>query len=683
HTKQSKLNKPIEEPLPTRRPRSRPARNVQDQQQNPSIPSVAEPDSQKRRNEYLLRAMQQTGDAVAGVLDLSAQFKGSKPAFVASTVAHAASRVNGSSSFLVFYNQQLNNRSQQDDKQVCLFTQVLKPQVPLLHFNDAVEFDPTSTVKMVMNAGSKCQDGAQATVHGQLTRNEEYVTFTKNRALTKLCLAQMSKHHTNLLRACQNVTYHADDLKDYTFTAKYDKTFPDFVKRKVYQLYSILRYRHNQHVHEDPFMATSYDDPSQLDVNVRMDNLRRTMNVTLKSPLGESDFTNVPLSGWQRHLLTENPRLSPYERVWDYELPLYNEPTCVVDEDVINTFDNNTFHFKFDNWNFTLMEVRHDTQNLKHFILKMKQEGLNKVIYAEGYNVQLQLKNGHKKPKVYFYNKNINYSKDHVTKLVHDGHDMGHVFELPKRGVVVSLTRNAVNLLYDNNRLMVKSSNSYRNQTTGICGTMDGEQVTDTLKFNKCYELDIREFIYTFSGRVVLTETCIYPLFHKTLNPNKMPLLQQITLDESQPSLQTSSESDENTPSQTPPSISESNSSSSSSSSETIEPTLDPTILVQTAVPSNLVEPRPMTKQNIINVTNVIRRDNEICMSVERLPTCVDASRAADTKLVVKQYVCMPDSPAAQHYLKLIKKGINPDLSHKRNTIQLQVKIPLKCIRER
>ncbi|KAJ9585526.1 hypothetical protein L9F63_002680 [Diploptera punctata] len=452
---------------------------------------------------------------------------------------------------------------------------------------------------MVMNAGSKCQDGSgQATVEGQLTRNEEYVTFTKNRALTKLCLAQMSRNHSNLLRACQNVTYHADDLKEYTFTAKYDKTFPDFVKQKVYQLYSILHYRYNQHVHEDPFKFSSYNNHSQLNVNVRMDNLSERINITLKSPLGDLNFTNIQLRGWQRYLLTENPRLSPYERVWDYELPLYNGPTCVFDEagiyahyknttiyeGVINTFDNNTFYAYLSDTKYTLMEVLENTQNLKKFKLTMNVEGLNRSISAQGYNVDLQLKQGSNGPEVYFYNKKIHYSTDHVTSLINNGQVMGYTFGIKNREVFVALTSNIVNLLYDNHRVLVKASNLYRNQITGLCGTMDGEKVTDTfISRQKCSELDVQTFINTYGEHTVVTTSCIHNLFYQPLKTNQMPLLQQMMSRESQSlsSSQKSSESDKNTPSQMSQPMSESNSSSSSSSSKTIESTFSLTNLVQ------------------------------------------------------------------------------------------------------
>ncbi|KAJ9583025.1 hypothetical protein L9F63_022641, partial [Diploptera punctata] len=367
-----------QEKVPSKKRRNRKSRSLSGQEPNPAIPTFEYPDSEDRRLEFLRKSRQLTGNATASVLDLSAAKRTGNLLFdydyFVATVAHSVSLVNGTSTYLVFYNHMMHEYSQQYEKQACLYTHVDKPKPPLLNFEDALNFDPTSTVKMIMNAGDTCREGGQAVVEGQMKRNDDYTSFMENSALAQECVAEMVQNNTNILRACQNVTYHAGDLRNYTLTAKYDDDFPNFIKLMVYKYYSLLREQYYSHVREDPFTYTQPLSPHMqlATMNMTVDNLGETVNMSLLTPIGASNFTNVQLSGWRRPLMIENLLRSPLQRILLYELPLYYKTKCSLDTGVINTFDNNTIYGHFDNDEYTVMEVTENTQTLKTFAVTMK-----------------------------------------------------------------------------------------------------------------------------------------------------------------------------------------------------------------------------------------------------------------------------------------------------------------------
>ncbi|MDR5191853.1 VWD domain-containing protein, partial [Salmonella enterica subsp. enterica serovar Typhimurium] len=729
--------------LPLRKHKSRKTRSVknnrdrleslEDSSTNPSIPSDFKPDSDKRRHEYLRASKEQVGNATASVVDLSVTFRGPSQAYYVFTAAHAKSLVSGSSNYLFFYNQKL--LEPKDDKQVCLSANFVKPQVPIVNFFDALEFDPKSTASMIMNAGESCQSGGQANVKAQLTRTKEYEDFIQKWPLSKECAADISKNHTYLLRDCQNVTYRADDLKNYIFNVTYDSKFPNFVKYRFYQLYAILRHGYHRHVYEDPFNVKL--EPNHLDVVLRLNNVSTYFNMTVLSDLGESKFIDVPVKTWDGDMLTVNPRTSPFRRFYDYQLPLYSMPTCAMDVNGINTFDNATFYTHFDSGHtYKVMQVKDKdvTVTVKKIDVSMKVQELYKDVKVVTERATVEIKHNSEKPDVYFQNQKISYTNKYATPLSIDHSLFGYVYGLPKKSVMVVLLQNEISFVYDNQRFLVQASNIYRNKTKGLCGNMDGERITDTLTPFNCYEMDFKKFINAFTDQNNdhKSNTCFpfFPIHSMEMSTFRTQLLSSSLLSmdssssssskSSSESLQkpnshssssSSSSSSSHSHSHSKPSsfssssrssnsmsMSHSNSSSSSSSSsssrsmnpsshskttsessssETNE-SLFPT---RSSIMSNTVRPNILRKQNMISITKVVRRENDVCFSIEPLLTCIDSSHAADTKVLMQPFVCFPDSPASEHYLKLIKKGVNPDLSRKKNTVQFEVKIPFKCVK--
>lgn len=79
--------------------------------------------------------------------------------------------------------------------------------------------------------------------------------------------------------------------------------------------------------------------------------------------------------------------------------------------------------------------------------------------------------------------------------------------------------------------------------------------------------------------------------------------------------------------------------------------------------------------------TKVVRKEGKICFSMHPLPMCAKGCYATKTKTVEEPFYCEPLSPATEHYLKLVKKGINPDFSRKPiNPVYIPVIIPVHCV---
>nr|BAD72597.1 vitellogenin-2 [Rhyparobia maderae] len=705
---------------------------------NPAIPSDTKPDSDARRQQYLRAAREQVrNNASSYVLDLGVNFKGQNPAYIVFTGAYAKSLVNGNSNHLVFYNQQF--LKPEDNKQVCLSANIMKPQMPLNNYDDALQSDPTSQVRMILNAGNKCQEGSgQATVDGKLQRTKEYEKFIKDWALARECQNDMDKYRNYLLRDCQNVTYRADDLKDYTFRAIYDNKLPDFVKERLYQAYALLRNRLHRHVSEDPFKIKA--NSGQLDLSVQLNNVSKVFNLTLESALGESRFINVPVHDWAGNMLSVNPRTSIAERLAQYELPLYNNPTCALDNSAINTFDNLTIYNRFENKEYTLMQVKDQdtTLRVRKIDVRMKVQDSNKDVKIITEKATVQLKHNNDKPDVYFQDRKISYTNNEATPLMANDHLFGYVYGLPKKSVMVVLSQPNVAFVYENQRFLLQASNIYRNKTRGLCGNMDGEEITDLLTPNECYELDYKKFFeaYTNGNQHYMDKTCIryfpiddmnyFPKQQRQRNPAYPSDLSDVlsksisgtssqtssasSMKISKPSFSlnfvihsshshsipilipshSSSSQSHSRPKHSRPEQSRSSSSASRSrhsasrASRASSQNSDSESRERTTTQNpmdNSIRPNIHRKQNMVVITRVVRRDTDVCFSAEPLKTCIDNSRAADTRIQQQQFICLPDSPASEHYLKLIKKGINPDFTRKKNFVQLEVKIPTKCIK--
>ena len=315
--------------------------------------------------------------------------------------------------------------------------------------------------------------------------------------------------------------------------------------------------------------------------------------------------------------------------------------------------------------------------------------------------------------------KQIQYQTDKATKLrKNDGRVVGYVHGLEPKSVVIQMTDIQLNFIYEERRFLLQASNKYRNRTRGMCGDMDGENYNELITANNCYALQVEDFIASYALKNAPAR----------LDSNRcIPILQQRRImplqlsDASTPSAfsrsrsSSSSESSENSSrrsnshsssshsssaedshslprsasnSHSSSSNSHSNSSSSSSSSsssrssrhssssesnESILPT-------QSGLLGNTLRPKPLQKASMARLTRVARREQDVCFSIQPLPMCLDNHRAADIKVQLEQFACLPDSPASEHYLKMIKKGVNPDLSRKKNLVRLEVKIPTRCL---
>jgi hypothetical protein len=139
--------------------------------------------------------------------------------------------------------------------------------------------------------------------------------------LAKECESQM-KQGNNLLPACRNVTEIANRLDQFNLTLNYTNVPINFLSMS-YRAYTVFRHLLFPYMSEDIFPL---DSPQNgLRINVTLNTNSTALNITIKAPAMDVNFTDVRLSPLEASLFQLNPDSTVLERIGKKMSPLFSQ----------------------------------------------------------------------------------------------------------------------------------------------------------------------------------------------------------------------------------------------------------------------------------------------------------------------------------------------------------------------
>nr|CAD7414698.1 unnamed protein product [Timema poppensis] len=277
---------------------------------NPAEPSSHSPDSETRRQEFLDRVAEDIKSSSAMVVDVSAEFQGHEKAYFIATAAVASSPVDEKARALFFFSHQPASSSVKP-LQAYLFAESKNPQVSWMDFNKAIREDPKSSFTAQLNLKEWNETDSQIVVNGTVEQSYQRRRFVKHSPMAKLCESQMNEGNYGL-PACRNVSIEANYRDRLEFSVHYEN-LPTDLKNLTYKAYQIARYLGYNYMGENIFSSHNLGEKVVFEGNLNPS--LRAINVTIKSPIGDAEFIDVPLNPYVVPLLPVHPTMGSLERL--------------------------------------------------------------------------------------------------------------------------------------------------------------------------------------------------------------------------------------------------------------------------------------------------------------------------------------------------------------------------------
>lgn len=348
-------------PEPNKQPHPHQTEQQQQQQHQENIAMIANPsskqaNSQSRQQQFLRQASQGITHPQAAVLDVAVQFDGAQQqAEYIATIAVAKSPVDQRSHLLLFAQAQ---PLKQQQTQICLAATAKYPNTPQMNLKNALQFDSTSGIDMDLQYGEKCQQGRRANLKVKMQQSQEFQDKVRNHPVTKQCLKQMDQGNQQL-PACQKAVIYANTNDQLNAQIEYDQ-LPQKAQYWAYQAYTMARQAMNLHVQED---TTQKGKDGKVQIEARLAKSLKAVNVQIQTSGMQIEAKAVPLRGLlSQAALAVHPAMNMMDRIQQKALQQHN--ICVIDQNLLNTFDNNTIDHNFGKcWHVAVHTVPREQQN--------------------------------------------------------------------------------------------------------------------------------------------------------------------------------------------------------------------------------------------------------------------------------------------------------------------------------
>jgi hypothetical protein len=163
-------------------------------------------------------------------------------------------------------------------------------------------------------------------LQGKMEQSLEFRQAVIDSPLAEECESQMNQGN-NLLSACRNATEIANRLDQLNVTLNYSNIPTSFL-RKVYSAYSAIR--HLLYPFHSENILPLNSPQNEVQISVQLNKNSSALNVTVKAPIMDINFTNVRLSPLAASLLQLNPANTALHRIAKQISPLLSQRKFIL-----------------------------------------------------------------------------------------------------------------------------------------------------------------------------------------------------------------------------------------------------------------------------------------------------------------------------------------------------------------
>ncbi|KAL1493354.1 hypothetical protein ABEB36_011423 [Hypothenemus hampei] len=563
---------------------------------------IAESDRENRQEQLLKHVCSGIKNCRSHSMDASVEFLGDRTSKHIFNLAYGKSNVAPQSRFVALYNKKAQN-----PLKLSVEVKGVIPNTNGLDLAYSLENEPQAKYEMVaLQQFNNIASGVKATI--DMTRSERRRNQLKNQPMYETCKKQMQQGNKQLF-ACQNMTIESNYLDDIKVDLKFENMPPQC---HVYlkSIMNALRLAAFPYV-EAQESAESYVNKAQVHIQFQPEDLRQ-MTVTVKAEDEQTKFSNISLGKyWVPH-----PVFHLKSRLAAQLMKQDNiRPTCVMDQNQAQTFNNKTYPLSLDDkWNVVMQSIFRDQQQNIAILARKTAKGYKEikltVIYPNTKNdlieVNLRVSNG--KVTVTVGQEQVQVDQQHAAEF-HNG--LLEIYQLPNEEVKVEI-QNWFYIIFDGKRVKITAtSDKLFDSVVGLCGKFNGDQYEDFSTPLGCIVRSPNTFVQSW----ILEENSQQP---KDCVRKQLPIYTNVVLNS-----------------------------------------------------------KGQEQRASLNLrSRYIEQNNEICFTLSPMPQCKTQAKRTVTKNVPVH--CMAKTNA-YYLKNQIDQGGNPDFSHKSQTETVSMEIPQEC----
>ncbi|XP_076628457.1 vitellogenin [Colletes latitarsis] len=602
--------------------------------------------SKSRRKQFLKEVTKGIKSATSGVLDVELQLPGELKLTNAITVAWSKSNIDNKQRNLFYWN--FNMPALEGKYEVCASSQTETSDNILPMYEKAVNITPKQKFDVAIRYGTTCSENKQINVKGKLTQTHQMKEMVENSLVVKECKKQMQQGN-KILRTCQEAAGLATLLNQVEITL-------DIPSDDLLEMANAVVDAIDDSTVLDVRTGSTKPknaDKKKIDIKAKLSTDLNTVDMVVHTPdmdVWFDDVSLLPLGIASDDLVMANGDMQ--EMLAHDNL----EPTCVLDRTRAETFDRKEYPLRLGKcWHVVMTTypkmdpARPDeklgiTEDTSVSILSRGTDDGDKEVKVllDEREIVLLARGSHLRVKL--NGREIEISKDKSHQEIQGDRVLFEIFRFTDDSIGLVSDHYSFKLGFDGKRILLKSSEVYRDSVRGLCGNFDGDATNDFLGPKNCILRKPEEFVATYAltkdecedealemAQKARTFECMAQ--DKTVRSNVITDVDAGRIDEE----------------------------------------------VETWGYHQKQRKDDNKRCSAIHRTIVEKVDGLICFTTRPVIACPPRCTATETKSKSYQFHCMDIKKESLELQKRIEKGASPDFSQKPIYMSRSIDVPLAC----
>lgn len=253
--------------------------------------------SQERQNEFIQKVTPGLYNAHADVFDIGVNFEGNNRIDYSFTAAVAKSNVDPKSKVLIYYRRAVSG---QQEYQVGVSAKNYIENTNGLDLTDSLKQSPVFDSQIQVSYGQDYESSAKIEIQAKLRRSEERKQYLLEDLEYKRCEHEMREgnHH---LPGCANMTTRMNLLDQFDIKFQHKNVRSEH-QEYVKSIFNVIKFQLYPQLEQN-----ENGDSRQITVQGRFGPRFESVNVTVKTPEGETTIRNVWVPEWMRPLVAVHP----------------------------------------------------------------------------------------------------------------------------------------------------------------------------------------------------------------------------------------------------------------------------------------------------------------------------------------------------------------------------------------